>query len=71
MKIAASIYMVMEWVDGRLLRQILIEQKKMPIERAVHITLGRVRRARLHSQPGSGPPRPETGKHHGGSGMTT
>jgi serine/threonine protein kinase len=34
------IYMVMEWVDGRLLRQIMIEQKKMPVERAVRITLG-------------------------------
>jgi serine/threonine protein kinase len=34
------IYMVMEWVNGRLLRQILIEQKKLPIERAVRITLG-------------------------------
>ncbi len=34
------IYMVMEWVDGRLLRQILIEQKKLPVERAVRITLG-------------------------------
>ncbi len=33
------VYMAMEWVDGRLLRQILIEQKKMPIERAVRITL--------------------------------
>jgi serine/threonine protein kinase len=34
------VYMVMEWVDGRLLRTILIEQKKLPIERAVRITLG-------------------------------
>ena len=34
------IYMVLEWVDGRLLRQILIEQKKLPIERAIRITLG-------------------------------
>jgi eukaryotic-like serine/threonine-protein kinase len=34
------VYMVLEWVDGRLLRQILIEQKKLPIERAIHITLG-------------------------------
>src|SRR5579862_3413970 len=33
------VYMVMEWVDGRLLRQILIEQKKLPTERAVKITL--------------------------------
>ena len=36
----SRIYMVMEWVDGRLLRQILIEQKKLPIERAMRITLG-------------------------------
>src|ERR1700682_3642868 len=28
----SRIYMVMEWVDGRLLRQILIQQKKLPIE---------------------------------------
>jgi len=33
------IYMVLEWVDGRLLRQILIEQKKLPIDRAIRITL--------------------------------
>ena len=33
-------YMVMEWVDGRLLRQILNEQKKLPAERAIRITLG-------------------------------
>jgi len=36
----SRIYMVMEWVDGRLLRQILIEQKKLPIDRAIRITLG-------------------------------
>ena len=35
----SRIYMVMEWVDGRLLRQILFEQKKFPAERAVKITL--------------------------------
>src|SRR5579864_5346019 len=34
------VYMVMEWVEGRLLRQILIEQKKLPIDRVVGITLG-------------------------------
>ena len=34
------IYMVLEWVDGRLLRQILIEQKKLPLERALRLTLG-------------------------------
>ena len=34
------VYMVMEWVQGRLLRQIMFEQGKMPPERAIHITLG-------------------------------
>src|SRR6202795_3375250 len=33
-------YMVLEWVDGRLLRQILNEQRKLPAERAIRITLG-------------------------------
>jgi serine/threonine-protein kinase len=32
--------MVLEWVEGRLLRQILNEQKKLPTERAIRITLG-------------------------------
>jgi serine/threonine-protein kinase len=32
-------YMVLEWVDGRLLRQILNEQKPLPAERAIGITL--------------------------------
>jgi serine/threonine-protein kinase len=36
----SKIYMVMEWVDGRLLRQILSEKRKLPAERAVRITLG-------------------------------
>jgi eukaryotic-like serine/threonine-protein kinase len=33
-------YMVLEWVDGRLLRQILNEDKILPPERAIRITLG-------------------------------
>src|SRR6202790_4249914 len=33
-------YMVLEWVDGRLLRQILNEQKPLPPERAIRIALG-------------------------------
>jgi serine/threonine protein kinase len=33
----SSIYMVMEWVDGRLLRQILDEPTRMPAERAIHL----------------------------------
>jgi eukaryotic-like serine/threonine-protein kinase len=32
-------YMVLEWVDGRLLRQIMNEQKRLPPERAIRITL--------------------------------
>jgi serine/threonine-protein kinase len=32
-------YMVIEWVEGRLLRLILNEQRKLPIERAVNLTL--------------------------------
>ncbi len=32
-------YLVLEWVDGRLLRQILNQQKPFPPERAIRITL--------------------------------
>src|SRR6202045_4815239 len=35
----SQFYMAMEWVDGRLLRQIMNEQKKLPPERAVNIAL--------------------------------
>ena len=62
----SKIYMVMEWVDGRLLRQILSEKRKLPPERAVRITLGILRGAELHPQPRRRAPRPEAGKHHGG-----
>jgi eukaryotic-like serine/threonine-protein kinase len=36
----SQIYMVMEWVPGKLLRNILNETKKLPPERAIKITLG-------------------------------
>jgi eukaryotic-like serine/threonine-protein kinase len=36
----SRLYMVMEWVNGRPLRHILTEQKKLPPERAVRIALG-------------------------------
>jgi serine/threonine protein kinase len=36
----SQMYMVMEWVDGKLLRQILGPQRKLPPERAVRIALG-------------------------------
>jgi serine/threonine-protein kinase len=36
----SRVYMVIEWVDGRLLRAILNEDRKLPIERAIKITLG-------------------------------
>jgi eukaryotic-like serine/threonine-protein kinase len=35
----SQVYMAMEWVDGRLLRQVLNEQRKLPIERAERIAL--------------------------------
>jgi serine/threonine-protein kinase len=35
----SRVYMVMEWVEGRLLRQVLSQQKKLPAERAVRIIL--------------------------------
>jgi serine/threonine protein kinase len=36
----SRVYMVMEWVEGRLLREILDEQKKLSPDRAVRIALG-------------------------------
>ena len=36
----SRVYMVIEWVEGRLLRAILNEEKKLPVERAVKIALG-------------------------------
>ena len=36
----SRLYMVIEWVDGRLLRTILNEEKRLPTDRAVKITLG-------------------------------
>ena len=33
-------YMVIEWVDGKLLRAILNKEGKLPVERAVKLTLG-------------------------------
>ena len=35
-----QVYMVMEWVDGKLLRYILKEEKKLSPERATRITVG-------------------------------
>ncbi len=36
----SRVYMVMEWVDGRLLRQILGNHGKLPVERSIRIALG-------------------------------
>jgi serine/threonine-protein kinase len=36
----SRVYMVIEWVDGRLLRAILSQEAKLPIERAINLTLG-------------------------------
>lgn len=34
----SRLYMVIEWVEGRLLRAVLNESPKLPIDRAVHLT---------------------------------
>ena len=34
------VYMVIEWVEGRLLRSILNQERKLPVERALKIVLG-------------------------------
>jgi serine/threonine-protein kinase len=34
-----NVYMVMEWVEGRLLRKLLAEERKLPMERARAITI--------------------------------
>jgi serine/threonine-protein kinase len=36
----SRVYMAMEWVEGKLLRQVMSEEGKMPQERAIAITLG-------------------------------
>jgi serine/threonine protein kinase len=35
----SRVYMVMEWVDGRLLRQVLHDNGKLPIDRAIKIAI--------------------------------
>jgi eukaryotic-like serine/threonine-protein kinase len=35
----SQVYMVMEWVEGRLLRKILDQDKKLSVERALRVTL--------------------------------
>src|ERR1019366_7404107 len=35
----SRLYMAMEWVEGRLLRSILNQERKLPIDRAVNLTL--------------------------------
>jgi serine/threonine protein kinase len=35
----SRVYMVMEWVDGRLLRNILAEQRRLPAGRAIALTI--------------------------------
>jgi serine/threonine protein kinase len=34
-----QVYMVMEWVDGKLLRQLLQQERKLPLEQVVNIVL--------------------------------
>src|SRR3954452_4761421 len=34
----SAVYMVMEWVEGRLLRHVMSDQAHMPVARAIRIT---------------------------------
>jgi serine/threonine-protein kinase len=46
----SDVYMVMEWVEGRLLREILREQGKLAIDRPVRLT-GKIAEALFTSTP--------------------
>ena len=61
----SRLYMVIEWVDGRLLRSILNEERKLQIERAVALTLAICDALDNHAQARRSTSRPEAGKHHG------
>ena len=62
----SRLYMVIEWVDGRLLRTILNEEKKLPDRARGKDHAGYLRRARLHAQTRHRSSRPEAREHHGG-----
>ena len=59
------LYMVLEWVEGRLLRTILNEQGALPVDARGADHAAHLRRARLHAQARHRAPRPQAGKHHG------
>ena len=48
----SQIYMVMEWVEGRLLRQVLTEQGKLPASAPSRIAIAICRRPGLHPRNG-------------------
>ena len=60
----SQLYMVMEWVEGRLLRQVLNEAGKLPPERAVKIALGIADALDYIHYARRRPSRFEAGKHH-------
>ena len=63
----SRLYMVIEWVDGRLLRAILNERAaQLPDRPGGEDYAGHLRRARLHAQARRGASRPEAGKRDGG-----
>ena len=60
-----SVYIVMEWAEGRLLRELLRQERIFPAGRAAHIAAADLRYARLSSRPRHRTSRSEAGKHHG------
>ena len=61
----SQVYMVMEWVDGRLLREILNEQRKLPPERADQNHYPHSRRSAVHPRSRRCASRSQAGKRDG------
>ena len=60
----SRIYMVMEWCEGRLLREILAEGR-IPQDRAIRIALKVLDALEYIHEQWHRPSRPEARKHHG------
>ncbi len=61
----SQVYMVMEWVDGRLLREILNQAKKVAARARHQNHDSHSRRVAVHPRPRYRAPRPQAGKRDG------
>jgi serine/threonine-protein kinase len=60
---ASRLYMVMEWADGRLLRHVLAEEGRLPVERSLRIALAICEAPRPHPRPRRDPSRSQAREH--------